>query len=475
MSARRQWFAAAGCVLALTGGGIGALPPAHAEDAVFYVTGTRNHPAPAAQIDLTKVSIGLSNYGMAQQIPYLASLYPATGVTPLDLSVATGVAALQAAIATVPDGTRIVIVGVSQGDIVASVVEREQIAAGSTRNFLFVRVGDPSSPTGIMGRNRGIRLPGLTFVTAPDDSPWDRMIIAHQYEGLSDWPTRQENLLADLNALLGAVKYHNPWSYNVDLSTLPDSAVTVTVNAAGGTTTTYRIPATGLLPILGPLQAAGVDDRTLATLQKVIKPLIDSAYEPRPPSATTATGSTLFVASINGMTTIANRTGVALRQTQRYLDTAITKWKAARRPAPRTTPAAVPKPAPTPPPTSEPAEQSTPSTQATAAAAAQRLSAQAGDAGVAQNPSRQATLPSKGAHRRLRVPRDASTSSGRANRRPSATVRTPTMLHQHAARPDRAPSVSAEPVSSPAAASAATSTAGGTTDSHGTQASAEQQ
>lgn len=342
MSARRQWVAATGCAAVLGTATVAAAPVAAAADATFYLSGTRAHPAPAAEIDLSTVSQGLSAYGVAQQIPYLASLYPAQGATPLDLSVATGVAATQAAIAAVPDGDRIVIVDVSQGGIVASLVEREQLAAGSTRNFLFVRVGDPSAPTGIMGRNTGIRLPGLTFVTAPNDSPWDRIIISHQYEGLSDWPVDQLNLLADLNALLGAVQYHNPWSYNVDLATLPDTAVTVTVNAAGGKTTTYQIPATGLLPILTPFKAAGINDATLAAWQKALKPIIDSAYEPQKTSPVAAVGTKLFVAAVNGVTGAANRAGAALRQTQRYLDTAVAQWKAAVRPKAVVPSAAVP-------------------------------------------------------------------------------------------------------------------------------------
>lgn len=340
MSTRRPWLAVTACALVLGGATLAGAPSASAEDAALYLSGTRQHPVPAGQIDLTKLNASLANYGVAQQIGYLASLFPVIGQTALDPSVATGVAATEAAIAALPDGVRIVIVDVSQGGIVASRVERDQIAAGSTRTFLFVRIGDPTGPTGIMGRNPGLQLPGLTFVTAPDDSPWDRIIITHQYEGLSDWPAQQLNLLADINALLGAIEYHNPWSYAVDLSTLPDSAVTVTVNSVGATTTTYRIPATGLLPILRPFQAAGVNGSTLAAWQKVLKPIIDSAYTPEKTSTVAALGSKLFVAAVNGMTAGANQAGIMLRQTQRYLDTAISQWRAKSRPAVATTVAA---------------------------------------------------------------------------------------------------------------------------------------
>ncbi|MGJ6127327.1 PE-PPE domain-containing protein [Mycolicibacterium sp. Y3] len=327
--ARRQWFATTGCALVIGTAALTPVPMAHAEDSVFYLSGTRNHPAPEATVSLGAISAALTGFGTtALQLGYEASLFPVVGSIALDPSVATGVAALTAALGTVPVGDRVIVIGVSQGNIVSSVVEQAAIASGSTVNFLFVRVADPSSAEGIMGRNKGIRLPGLTFVSAPAESPWDTIVIAHQYEGLSDWPVQQANLLADLNALLGAITYHNPWSYNVDLSSIPEANVTVTVNSLGATTTRYLIPATGLLPILRPLQAIGVNDPTLQKLQTVLKPIIDSAYGPQPYPDVAAVAQKLFVASIDAMTTMANQAGVALRKAQAALKTAAAQWKA---------------------------------------------------------------------------------------------------------------------------------------------------
>ncbi|MGJ6127163.1 PE-PPE domain-containing protein [Mycolicibacterium sp. Y3] len=318
--------------------GITSTSEAHAEDSLFFMSGTRNHPAIEGTVSLGSISAALTGFGAtALQLGYEASLFPVIGRIALDPSVATGVTALNAAISSVPVGNRIVIIGVSQGNIVASVVEQAEIASGDTRTFLFVRIGDPSSAEGIMGRNGGIHLPGLTFVTAPAESPWDTVIIAHQYEGLSDWPVQQANLIADINAVLGAITYHNPWSYNVDLSSIPASNVTVTVNSLGATTTRYLIPATGLLPILRPLQTLGVTDPVLQKLQAVLKPIVDSAYEPLPDPGIAALAQQMFVASVNGMTVMANRSGVMLRQAQAAAAAAIARWKASTdKPAPAT-------------------------------------------------------------------------------------------------------------------------------------------
>ncbi|MCV7257003.1 PE-PPE domain-containing protein [Mycobacterium hackensackense] len=326
---RRQWFATTGCALVMGAAAIAPLPTAHAEDSVFFLSGTRNHPAPESTVSLGAISAALTGFGTtALQLGYEASLFPVVGSIALDPSVATGVAALAAALGGVPVGNRVVLIGVSQGNIVSSVVEQAAIASGSEVDFLFVRVADPSSAEGIMGRNKGIRLPGLTFVSAPAESPWDTIVIAYQYEGLSDWPVQQANLFAVANAFLGALTYHNPWSYNVDLASIPAANVTVTVNSLGATTTRYLIPASGLLPILRPLQAVGVNDPTLQKLQKVLKPIIDSAYGPQPYPDVAAVAQKLFVASIDAMTTMADQAGVALRKAQAAVKVATAQWKA---------------------------------------------------------------------------------------------------------------------------------------------------
>lgn len=313
----RRWLASAVCAAVITTPVLITAPaPAHAADSVFFVSGTRDNPAPQKWVDLADMGPGLSFFGTrALQIGYPASLAPFQGLIPLDDSVALGLANLAAALAAAPVEDRLVLIGISQGDIVLSLMERALVAAGSQRDIVFVRMAGPSGDTGVMGRNRGIRLlPGLSFVTRPAESPFDQIVLNHEYDGLGHWPVRQLNLLAVLNAALGILAFHNPTDYAVDLATFPEADITRTVNALGATTTTYLIRATGLLPLLRPLQALGVDDRLLGQWQSVLKPIIDSAYEPRLMPALNTAVQAMVRAVINSVTATVESVGTMLQR-----------------------------------------------------------------------------------------------------------------------------------------------------------------
>jgi hypothetical protein len=129
-----------------------------------------------------------------------------------------------------------------------------------------------------MGRNAGLALPGLTFA-GPPESPYDTVVITRQYDGISNWPAHQLNVVADANAVLGALYLHNQSNYEVDLASLPAEDVTTTKNSLGATTTTYHlIPNTGLLPLLRPLHDVGVATALLEAIQLTLQPIVDSAY-----------------------------------------------------------------------------------------------------------------------------------------------------------------------------------------------------
>lgn len=322
----RRWLGSAVCAAVLATPVMVTSPaPAQAADSVFYLSGTRNNPAPQQMIDLADIGSALAYFGgEALQIGYPAALFPFQGAIGLDLSVAAGVASLLAAVAVVPDGDRLVLIGVSQGDIVLSLVERALIASGSQRDVLFVRMAGPSGDTGVMGRNWGFKLPGLSFVTRPSESPFDQVVLNHEYDGLGHWPVHQLNVLAVLNAVMGMLAFHNPGSYGVDLSTFPESDITTTVNSLGATTTTYLIRATGLLPLLRPLQALGVDDDLLNEWQRVLKPIIDSAYEPSTAPSLEPVVLAMVRGLVNSLSRMAEDVGAVLRRIE------APRWPAAR-------------------------------------------------------------------------------------------------------------------------------------------------
>lgn len=256
---------------------------ASASTAAFYMPGTSPQPVSSGTVGVSAIGAAAAGWiTQAQQVGYPASLQPAEGSMPLDASVAQGAYNLAAAIAAVPATTSILLFGVSQGDIVLTYEEQALIAAGHPNNITFIRIADPSGPTGIMGRNAGLLLPGISCVGAPTDSPFNTVAIVHQYDVFADWPAQQLNLLADANAIAGGVLFHNYAAYNISLSTIPASDITTTVNSRGATTTTYFIRDNGLLPILQLAQDAGVPSSIATALQPVLKPIVDSAYAPQP-------------------------------------------------------------------------------------------------------------------------------------------------------------------------------------------------
>lgn len=312
----RRWVGATVCAAMITTPTVVISPaPAQAADSVFYVSGTRNNPAPQQMIDLADVGEALAFFGeQALQIGYAAALFPFQGATALNESVAEGLANLIAALEAAPAGDRLVLIGVSQGDIVLSLLEQAMVAADTARDVLFVRMAGPSGDTGVMGRNWGFKLPGLSFITRPEESPFDQVVLNHEYDGLGHWPVDQLNVLAVLNAVMGMLTFHNPNSYAVDLSAFPESDITTTVNSLGATTTTYLIPATGLLPLLRPLQALGVNAGLLDDWQRVLKPIIDSAYEPDQAPLPVRVVQSMARAVINQITAMADRIGTVLRR-----------------------------------------------------------------------------------------------------------------------------------------------------------------
>lgn len=314
----RSWSAPAAAIVGAVIAATAFAAPAGASVIAFYMPGTSPHPASSGTVDVSAIGAAANGWiTQAQQVGYPASLQPAVGSMPLDASVAQGVFNLAAAIAAVPLTDTILLFGVSQGDIVLTHEEQALIAAGHPNNITFIRIADPSGPTGIMGRNAGLLLPGMTFVGAPSDSPYNTVNIVHQYDVFADWPAQQLNLLADANAIAGGILFHNYAAYDVELSTLPASDITTTVNSRGATTTTYFIRDTGLLPILTMMKNAGASDTIVNTLQPILKPIIDSAYAPQPKSVFLAQKA--FQATVKTGIAAATWAGAGLRGTQATL------------------------------------------------------------------------------------------------------------------------------------------------------------
>lgn len=115
---------------------------------------------------------------------------------------------------------------------------------------------------------------GSRYVPLPV-TPYDTLIVKAEYDGIADFPDRPLHLLAVVNALMGAQELHVDAAYS-DIMKQP-TKYTITTNALGGTTTTVLIP-TPVLPLLTPLRDAGAPPQVLATMDRILRPIINTAY-----------------------------------------------------------------------------------------------------------------------------------------------------------------------------------------------------
>ncbi|MGY4710700.1 PE-PPE domain-containing protein [Mycolicibacterium sp. CBM1] len=261
---------------------------ASAATTVLYVggtSGTLGESTPAAAFGTTADLLGgeLDDDTVAV-VGYPASLWPITGLhdPTLGASIATGVADVEAAVAATTGP--LMIVGTSQGSMVA-----QQVAADLNDDLsvpsstTFVLIADPNF--GLFLGDYGIKIPILDYVPeALTETRFNVVVVINEYDGFADPITHPENLLTDLNALMGIVYVH-PYAQNTDLSTVPASDITTTTNSAGGTTTVYRVP-TQDLPLTMPLRQLGVPAAAVDALDAVLRPIIDAGYADSPPAPT---------------------------------------------------------------------------------------------------------------------------------------------------------------------------------------------
>lgn len=229
-------------------------------------------------------------------LPWPGELTPFNGTLTLGQSVAVGLENMDAAIRSTP-GPKIVVAASGTTLVVNQVMRRLAIdpAAPPADELSFVVLGD--ADRGAFKGLQGITLPIFEYtVPAIPTTKYDVMVVAGEYDGIGDWPDRWWNPLAVLNALagtgllqqvitesivddfqleaFGSVHYDTMFA---DLSKVPAKNITTTVNWAGGVTTTYLVPTTDL-PLLRPLKNLGVQQVVIDNLEKLLRPIVDSAY-----------------------------------------------------------------------------------------------------------------------------------------------------------------------------------------------------
>ncbi|WP_197376481.1 PE-PPE domain-containing protein [Mycolicibacterium baixiangningiae] len=211
--------------------------------------------------------------------------YPAQ--LPVDPSVAEGQAPLGEAV----DGAAgsVLIVGYSEGSLVAEQYKRALVAAGAPNsgNIAFLFIAAPTVPNGgIYSRFPDLRIPGFTSTGAAAPSPYDETFVTLEYDLIADFPA-YANPLSLANAVLGLAYFHGDQGPdNVDLENAPQSVKVVT-SEAGGTDTYVLIRAVNL-PLLQPIRdvaaltgTAAVVEPFVGAVEPTLRLLVDMGYTDR--------------------------------------------------------------------------------------------------------------------------------------------------------------------------------------------------
>ncbi len=176
----------------------------------------------------------------------------------------------------------LVIYGYQQGAAVANVEKRklaEQYPVGTKAPDIdFVLGGDPNLPNGgFASRFPGLYIPILDLLyngPAPTDTQFDTTVIVRQYD-FEDFPLYPLNILADLNAILGA-PYVNFNGFDVSLA--PDPSASPAIQSKHGDTTYYFFP-TADLPLFGPLRSLGVPESVIDVVEPFFRVLVELGYD----------------------------------------------------------------------------------------------------------------------------------------------------------------------------------------------------
>ncbi|MBU9767085.1 PE-PPE domain-containing protein [Mycobacterium sp. TNTM28] len=215
-------------------------------------------------------------------VPYSASL-------PIDPSVEDGLPVLRQKVGETSGD--IVIVGYSEGSIVAEKYKRELDAQGSPppgKNISFVFIAAPTVPNGgIYARFPDLRLPGFTSTGAAETSPYDQTFITIEYDPVGDFPA-YANPLSLANALAGLIYLHgDPTPDAADLND-PDAIIVTPVDKPGGGQDTYILVRTEHLPLLQPirdvsaaLNITAITEPLLGAIEPTLKLGVDMGYTDR--------------------------------------------------------------------------------------------------------------------------------------------------------------------------------------------------
>jgi len=174
--------------------------------------------------------------------------------------------------------TSYVVQGTSQSSVLATYEKSYLIAHPVQRTVSFVMVSNQNRPNGgLLERFVGSYIPlvGITFngatpTNSPRTAPLLTVDVAHQYDGWVDFPTNPANLIADANAVLGALFLHSQPLTIGGRSQLQGHYQD----------STYYLDSSPVLPLLIPLAAIPfVGSPLAAALDPPLRVLVEAGYD----------------------------------------------------------------------------------------------------------------------------------------------------------------------------------------------------
>lgn len=228
-------------------------------------------------------------------------LYPGTGVKslPLATSVDQGAQMLDWTLRDrLADGDDVVVYGVSQSAVLASVEMTRLLESGTAPDpdqLSFVLIANEMFPNGgLLSRFAVPEVPlyiapmGIDFYGGTPDTPYKTDMYIAEYDGFADFPRYPLNLLSTLNAVLGIVFVHGPGYAQPDSidnaqlllgSTNYDGPLTLPDGVSAALNTDYYMIPTEILPLLQPLLGIPVFGEPLYDLlEPVTRILVDLGY-----------------------------------------------------------------------------------------------------------------------------------------------------------------------------------------------------
>jgi len=276
LSATSTTYASASAIAFIMGGTFNPVP------APGYVTAINN-----LFIQSNPAYLGYTPFGLytpeGSPLPFFSG-------QSLDGSILEGQMILNNAIMNLPAGSQALVFGYSQSSVIAT-VEMRALAAlpaferPSPSDLSFMLIGDGNTPNGGIFSRFTFSIPALgisTYGFTPPDTPYPTTIYTAEYDGLANFPQYPLDIVADLNAVAGAVFVHPQYAFLTPQQL--QSAVPLATSPGyydnGGVTHYYMIPDQDL-PLLDPLRLVPVVGTPLADLlQPDLRVLVNLGYNP---------------------------------------------------------------------------------------------------------------------------------------------------------------------------------------------------